>query len=447
MSGFFRFNYNFKDRYLFEANARYDGSSRLSPDGRWGLFPSFSAAWRLTEEQFIKKLNLSWLSNAKIRGSWGQLGNQEIGLYPYQARINQVDSYTFDKTTTSPAYFQTAYVNRDLKWEKTTITDIGADIQLFNKLNVTFDWYKKETTGILRGAQISGLLGMDAPTINQGEMSDEGIELAFNWNDRINSGDFTGLNYNLGVFFDRTRNKLTKFGAREIEDKIIKEEGLPYKSYYMLECMGIFATEDEIKNAPKQFNDDTQPGDLRYRDVDGNGIIDNEDRTLINGQYPGFEYSITGGADWKGFDFSFLMQGVADKKFYIEPLWGEAAFFQGASPTKDYVKHMWTEENPYGAKYPKLYFSNLGGGKNTRTNSYFLKNASYFRVKNITFGYTLPTHLTQKANIQRLRFYFSGDNLFTFTKFKGLDPERKEDGWATQYPQNKIISVGVNINF
>lgn len=447
MSGFFRLNYNFKERYLFEANARYDGSSRLSPEGRWGLFPSFSGAWRLTEEAFIQDLNWSWLSSAKLRASWGKLGNQEIGLYPYQAMINKVNSYTFDKTSSSTAYFQTAYVNRNLKWEETTITDIGADLLFFNRLNLTFDWYRKVTDGILRGSQVSDLLGMSAPTINNGTMMDKGIELALAWNDQINTGVMKGLNYNVGFYVDRTRNTLKNFGVTEKDGKVIREEGLPYNSYYMLESIGIFATQDEVDKAPKQFSDNTQPGDLRYRDVNEDGVINNDDRTLIDGKYPGFEYGINLGATWNGFDLSFLGQGVANKRWYIDAEWGEAPFKQGSAPTKDYVKNMWTEENPYNAKYPKLYFGNLGGGKNQRTNSYFLKDASYFRIKNITLGYTLPKALTQKLSIQKLRFYFSGDNLVTFTKFNGLDPERSDDGSATQYPQNRICSLGVNLEF
>lgn len=447
MSGFFRVNYNFKERYLFEANARYDGSSRLSPEGRWGLFPSFSGAWRLTEEDFMKDLNLSWLSNAKIRASWGKLGNQEIGLYPYQAMISKVDSYTFDKSTISTAYMQKAYVNRDIKWETTTITDIGVDLLLFNRLNVTFDWYRKETDGILRSAQISGLLGMDAPTINNGTMQDKGIELALSWNDHVNKGVLKGLDYNVGFYVDRTRNSLNHFGVTEKDGKVIKEEGLPYESYYMLDCIGIFATKEEIESAPKQYNDDTQPGDLRYRDVNNDNVINDDDRTLVSGKYPAFEYGFNAGASWNGFDISLLTQGVAGRKCYLDAAWGEVPFYQGSAPTKDYVDGMWTEENPYNAEYPRLYFNNMGGGKNTRTNSYFLKNISYFRLKNLTIGYTIPRVLTEKVRMQKVRFYFSGDNLLTFTTFRGLDPEREKDGRSTQYPQNRICSIGVNVEF
>ena len=444
MSGFFRLNYNYKDRYLFEANARYDGSSRLSPDGRWGLFPSLSGAWRVSEESFMK--DWEWLSNAKIRTSWGKLGNQEIGLYPYQAMISKVNSYPFDKNEMSSAYIQTAYVNRNIKWETTTITDVGLDMLLWNKFNITFDWYKKETDGILRSAQVSALLGMDAPTINDGTMQDKGIELAFAWNDYTDT-KLGGLDYNVGFYIDRTRNTLVNFGSTEKDGKVIREEGLPYDSYYMLDCIGIFATQEEIDNAPKQYNDDTQPGDLRYRDANNDGVINDDDRILISGKYPNFEYGLNAGLNWNGFDVPLLTQGVAGTKSFIDYRWGLAPFFQGSAPTKDYVAGMWTEENPYNAKYPKIYFGTLGGTKNTRTNSYFLQNTSYFRLKNLTVGYTLPKVLTDKIHLQKVRFYFSGDNLLTFTKYEGLDPERSGDGTLTQYPQNRICSIGVDVEF
>ena len=169
---FGRFNYDFKERYLFEANMRYDGTSRISDENRWGVFPSFSVAWRATEEEFIKNLNLNWLNNFKLRGSWGQLGNQNIGLYPYQAMISGVDDYPFTKTSDGViiGYQQTAYANRNIKWETTTITDIGFDLQVFDGLSVTFDWYKKTTDDILRSSQVSSLLGLSAPTVNNGSV-------------------------------------------------------------------------------------------------------------------------------------------------------------------------------------------------------------------------------------------------------------------------------------
>ena len=408
---FGRFNYDFKERYLFEANMRYDGTSRISDENRWGVFPSFSVAWRATEEEFIKNLNLNWLNNFKLRGSWGQLGNQNIGLYPYQAMISGVDDYPFTKTSDGViiGYQQTAYANRNIKWETTTITDIGFDLQVFDGLSVTFDWYKKTTDDILRSSQVSSLLGLSAPTVNNGSVENKGIEVALNYANMVKGGTFRGFRYNAGVYFDRSRNKLTEFGAEEIGSYSIKREGLPYDEYYMLECIGVFADQAEINASPKQFNDNTQPGDLKYKDISGpdgkpDGVIDNYDRRTFSGRFPGFEYGINASATWKGFDLSLIGQGVADKKYYTTD-WGVQPFMQGSSPNKDYIKHMWTEENPYGAKHPKLYWQDMGGGKNTRPNSYYLKDASFFRLKNVTLGYTLPRVWTEKANISKGGFY------------------------------------------
>ena len=450
---FGRFNYNFKERYLFEANMRYDGTSRISDENRWGVFPSFSVAWRATEEEFVKKMNLNWLNNFKLRGSWGQLGNQNIGLYPYQAMISGVNDYPFTKTSDGVVigYQQTAYANRNIKWETTTITDIGFDLQVFDGLSVTFDWYKKTTDDILRSSQVSSLLGLSAPTVNNGSVENKGIEVALNYANMVKGGTLKGLRYNAGVYFDRSRNKLTEFGAEEIGSYSIKREGLPYDEYYMLECIGVFADKAEIDASPKQFNDNTQPGDLKYKDISGpdgkpDGVIDNYDRRTFSGRFPGFEYGINASATWKGFDLSLIGQGVADKKYYTTD-WGVQPFMQGASPNKDYIKHMWTEENPYGAKHPKLYWQDMGGGKNTRPNSYYLKDASFFRLKNVTLGYTLPRVWTEKANISKVRIYFSGDNLLTLTPYKGLDPERNGDGRDAIYPQNRIYSFGLNVEF
>lgn len=450
---FGRFNYDFKERYLFEANMRYDGTSRISDENRWGVFPSFSVAWRATEEEFIKNLNLNWLNNFKLRGSWGQLGNQNIGLYPYQAMISGVDDYPFTKTSDGViiGYQQTAYANRNIKWETTTITDIGFDLQVFDGLSVTFDWYKKTTDDILRSSQVSSLLGLSAPTVNNGSVENKGIEVALNYANMVKGGTFRGFRYNAGVYFDRSRNKLTEFGAEEIGSYSIKREGLPYDEYYMLECIGVFADQAEINASPKQFNDNTQPGDLKYKDISGpdgkpDGVIDNYDRRTFSGRFPGFEYGINASATWKGFDLSLIGQGVADKKYYTTD-WGVQPFMQGSSPNKDYIKHMWTEENPYGAKHPKLYWQDMGGGKNTRPNSYYLKDASFFRLKNLTLGYTLPRVWTEKANISKVCIYFSGDNLLTLTPYKGLDPERNGDGRDAIYPQNRIYSFGLNVEF
>lgn len=450
VSAFFRLNYAFKQRYLLEANARYDGTSRIASGSRWGFFPSFSLGWRVTEEEWVKNWEWDWLNSFKLRGSYGILGNQNIDLYSYYALVAANKDYSFDNSSLSSGVAQTVISNRKLKWETTAITDIGFDMTLFNGLNVIFDWYQKRTYDILRKAQGNDLLGLTAPYINEGEMLNTGIELGLSYNNVIRSGVLKGLTYSVGAFIDRSRNELVKYGADYIEKGTICREGLPYESFFGLEAIGIFKDEDDVKNSPKQFNDDTQPGDIKFRDVDGSGYIDNEDRVVIDGRFPDFEYSLNLSASWKGFDLSLLGQGVQGAKHFVSG-WGLNPFYQGSPISYDYIKHMWTEENPNG-KYPRLYYGTMGGVKNTRESTYWIKDASYFRLKNLTIGYTLPSSLTEKVKIEKLRVYFSGDNLLTFSKFpQGGDPERnytsKSNTRLVYYPQNRIISFGLNVEF
>lgn len=455
VSGFFRLNYGFKDRYLVELNARYDGSSRIASQSRWGVFPSFSLGWRVTEEEWMKDLQWDWLNSLKLRGSWGLLGNQNIDLYSYYALVSTGKDYGFNNTDLSSGVAQTAISNQNLKWETTAIGDFGADLTLFNGFNVTFDWYKKRTYDILRKAQGNALLGLDAPYINDGEMVNKGIEVSLGYNGYVRDGFFEGLSYNANVYFDRSRNTLTKYGADYITNGLICSEGLPYESFYGYKAIGIFKDDDEVRNSPKQFNDNTQAGDIKYADISGpdgvpDNVVDEYDRTVIGNRFPNFEYSVSLGASWKGFDLSLLGQGVSGVDHYASG-WGLRPFYQGTPISQDYIDNMWTEEHT-NAKYPRLYFADMGGTKNQRESAYWLYDGSYFRLKNLTFGYTLPKALTQKAKIQRLRVYFSGDNLLTFTKFpQGGDPERNYNSTKgtrlVYYPQNRIISFGINLDF
>ncbi len=455
VSGFFRLNYGFKDRYLVELNARYDGSSRIASQSRWGVFPSFSLGWRVTEEEWMKDLQWDWLNSLKLRGSWGLLGNQNIDLYSYYALVSTGKDYGFNNTDLSSGVAQTAISNQNLKWETTAIGDFGADLTLFNGFNVTFDWYKKRTYDILRKAQGNALLGLDAPYINDGEMVNKGIEVSLGYNGYVRDGFFEGLSYNANVYFDRSRNTLTKYGADYITNGLICSEGLPYESFYGYKAIGIFKDDDEVRNSPKQFNDNTQAGDIKYADISGpdgvpDNVVDEYDRTIIGNRFPNFEYSVSLGASWRGFDLSLLGQGVSGVDHYASG-WGLRPFYQGTPISQDYIDNMWTEEHT-NAKYPRLYFADMGGTKNQRESTYWLYDGSYFRLKNLTFGYTLPKALTQKAKIQRLRVYFSGDNLLTFTKFpQGGDPERNYNSTKgtrlVYYPQNRIISFGINLDF
>ena len=447
-SYFGRFNYNYMEKYLFEANVRYDGTSRIAKDTRWGFFPSFSAGWRLTEEDFIKNAEINWLTNAKIRASYGLLGNQNIGgdfPYPYQDLLNFTGDYAFDNSVLSPGVAQSALANSLLKWESTSVADAGLDLQLFGKLNITYDWYRKHTFDILRQAQVTGALGLSAPFVNSGDMLNTGHELTVQYNDRINQGALSGLQYGGGFFVDVFRNKLIKFGAREIDGYVIRENNLPYNSYYMLDAIGIFQTQEEVDNSPTQFSGNFGPGDIKYRDVNGDNVIDNNDRVTVPGRFPKFEYSFNGNASWKGFDLSFLFQGVEGRRIYTDG-WGLEPFIQGAAPTLDFVNNRWTGPGTSNF-YPKIYYGWDGTNPNRRASTWYLQDASFLRLKNLTVGYIIPASITSKVSIDRIRLYFSGDNLLTFTKYKGLDPERAGDGRFVQYPQNKIVSFGVNVEF
>jgi TonB-linked SusC/RagA family outer membrane protein len=450
MSYFGRVNYNYKERYLFEGNMRYDGSSKFFGNNRWGVFPSFSAGWRATEESFVKNLNLGWLNNFKLRGSWGQLGNQNIVIdgygqnYPYQALLNLTGNYSFDNANLTTGVAQGALNNPAIKWETTTMTDVGVDLTIFNNFNLTFDWYKKRTSDILRQSQVTAIVGLSAPTINDGIVDNTGMELGINYNNVIKDGALSGFTYSIGANLDRFKNKLIKYGQTDIYDYTINQNGQPISSFYMLEVAGIFQTQAEVNSSPKQFNDNTVPGDLKYKDVNNDGKIDANDRTIVGGVYPKLNYSFNLSASFKGFDFSALMQGVYGNKSYVSN-WGVIPFVQGTPPTTDWLDR-WTPENP-STTMPRIYWGWSAPQKLTRPSTFFLQDASYLRLKNIVLGYTLPNILTKKFGVDRLRIYFAGDNLLTITKFKGLDPERYGNGDLVQYPQNKIYSFGVNVTF
>ncbi|WP_202621847.1 SusC/RagA family TonB-linked outer membrane protein [Pontibacter russatus] len=443
-SFFGRLGYNYRERYLVEFNLRYDGTSRLHTDNRWGVFPSLSAGWRLSEEEFIKNAGFNWLGEFKIRGSYGELGNQNIGIYPYQSILSLTGNYPFDNANLSSGAAQTSLANRNITWETTKIADVGVDMTLFRGLSVTFDWYKKTTTDILRSSQITGIVGLSAPTVNNGTMANTGVELGLGYRNEIKSGVFEGLTYNIGLNADHFRNELTEFGEKEIGGITIKEEGRPWDTFYMLEWDGIFQSADEVAAAPKQYNDKTEPGDLRFKDQNGDNVINDDDRVPVDGRYPDLNYAFNLSSSWKGFDLSFFFQGESGRSVFVNN-WGTIPFIQGTPPTTDW-RDRWTPENP-SATVPKMYWGFSAPSKISRNSTYFLQDATYLRLKNLTIGYTLPGSLTQRISVKRLRLYVSGDNIWTITDYPGLDPERADNGNFLNYPQNKIYSAGLNIQF
>ena len=440
---FGRVNYNFKEKYLFEANFRYDGSSRFPTENKWGFFPSASLGWRMKEETFLKGIN--WLDEFKARVSWGQVGNQNVNRdilgesmpYPYQTVLNPV-LYNIGGSLQQGVTMMDLN-NQNVKWETSTITNLGLDFGLFkSRLFGSIDWYTRNTTDILRDLQVPGFIGIAGPTVNQGEMKNTGLEFLLGHENNIN-----GFHYRVQVNFETFKNKLIKYGAREIDGSgLIRQEGLPYNSYYMYVFDGIYQNQNEIANGPTPLVT-PKPGDMKYKDINGDGKISTDDRTLVDGAFPKFNYGFTFSADYKNFDLSFFLQGVQGRKIYLRE-WGVAPFRQ-ASPPPTYWLNAWDGEGTSNS-IPHIFNENYG--PNTQVSTWWLHDASYLRLKNVQFGYNIPGRLLNKVKVQGLRVFLSGDNLLTFTKFfEGIDPERAAaTGRGAIYPQAKIYSFGLKAN-
>jgi TonB-linked SusC/RagA family outer membrane protein len=439
MSFFGRVNYVLKDKYLFEANFRYDGSSRFAKDKRWGFFPSLSAGWRLNEEDFFK--NIKFLSNLKLRASWGQLGSQPQQLFGYIESITSGINYSFNNAlATGGAITQVAEQN--LTWEKTTMTNFGVEFGFFDqRLTGEVDWFDKTTSGILRQVNVPQQVGnLIGPVRNLGKVQNQGIELTLNWRDKIGS-----FNYNLGGNLLYITNRVLSTNGQQIFNgsRVIFED-YPIDSYYGLRAVGYFQNADEVKSAPFQ-NTATTAGDIRYQDLNGDGRVDNQDRTVIGNTIPKYTYSFNLGTDYKGFDFSMLFQGVAGLQNYVNTNLG-FPYRNGAGVTKDWLTESWTADNP-NAKYPRITTSS-GYPQNFQVSDFWLRNASYLRLKNIQVGYSLPEKLIKKLNISKFRVFINGQNILTFTDFALGDPERNvANENIIAYPIAKTITGGLSITF
>lgn len=429
-------NYDFQDKYLFGSSVRYDGTSRLPNNTRWGLFYSFSGGWRISKESFLE--NVHWINDLKLRGSWGQLGNQNIGLYPYQSTLDN-RNYAFGGNII-PGYAASTLVDPSLTWETTRVLDLGIDLTAFdNKLSFTADWFNKYTFDILRSSQVPLWLGLNAPTINNGAVRNKGFELSAQYRGTITRD----LSYYVGANFQAYTNKLEKFGKREIGYNTIREEGTALDAYYLYIWDGIFQSQEEIDKSPKQPVTPT-PGDLKIKDVNGDGVINDADRTYVDGKYPSYQYTCNFGLNWKRFDFSGQFYGSAGQKIYVNG-WGAEPFRQGSVPTTDW-RNRWTPTN-HTNSMPKIYLADGYAPVQNYPSTYFLKDASFLRLKNIQLGYTLPASLVNKAAIKSLRLYFAADNLFTVSKYPGLDPERVGDGSYVTYPQLRTFTFGGSVQF
>ena len=445
LSYFGRLQYNYAGKYLFEANVRRDASSRFPKDSRWGTFPAFSAGWRISEEAFMK--NVDWLSNLKLRLGWGKTGNEELkssDLYP-AVPTYAYGSYMFGNSLYSTAY-ESRLVNDQLKWATVTNYELGIDAGfLNNKLTMELSVYKKKTNDMLLYLPLQGVIGLDAPAQNVGSVENRGFELVLGHNNRIGKD----WSYNLSLNMGYNKNEIIDMAGTDgpiddgnggTDDTQWNIEGYGVSSWYGYVADGLFRSEEELKKGPLR-TDNEKVGDIRYKDFTGDGKITAADRKIIGNKMPkwtgGFNFSV----GYKNFELSGLLQGAFDAKRYYN---GEAsyAFFNSASCLNKHWDR-WSEENPNG-NFPRL---SLTSKTNNVLSTFWLQDASYVRMKNLTLAYTLPSDLISRIGLSFAQVYLAGENLFTISGLdKGLDPESGNSrGWS--YSNVRKISCGLKLTF
>lgn len=457
VSFFGRVNYSFADRYLLEANLRYDGSSRFSKDNRWGIFPSVSAGWRISEENFWKESKMADVfDNLKLRASFGVLGNQNIGVYPYQQTYDLGHNYPLgNPATLVPGTYVSTYKNPDITWEKTAITNVGLDFGLFNgTLNGSVEYFYKYTSDILAPVEVTSIMGRSVGQSNVGAVSNKGIEVNLTYNGRIGK-DFR---FSISPNFTWVKNaveKLANGATEEINNNRIV--GQPIGIIYGYQTDGLFVDQAEIDAAPEQLvgKSDLKPGYVKYKDISGpDGVPDGKvdaqyDRTVLGSTTPKFYYGLNLSASYKGFDFSALLQGLGGYDRLIGSYMAYA-FYNGGQIQRWQAENCWTVDNPdKWAEYPRIETLNMNN-TNLQTSDYWVRNASFLRVKNVQIGYTLPKQWTSKVGIENVRVYVSGQNLFSFNSFyQGWDPENEigTGDSPSYYPITAIYSFGFNLKF
>ena len=441
VSYFGRVNYSFMDKYLVEANIRSDASSRFAKGNRVGIFPSFSAGWRLSEEPFIK--NLGVFSNLKLRASWGQLGNQQIGSdFPYTSSISIGSNNFLFNNTISTGATQNVLANSAIKWETTATTNLGIDVGVLKqRLTLTAEYYIRKTKDILLSLPIPLVMGLSPSYQNAGNVENKGIDLSLGWRDAY--GDFS---YSAILNFSHVKNEVTNLSSVGpiISGNSITRVGSPIGSIYGFETAGIFQTQEEINGAATQFGT-LIPGNLRYKDQNNDGKINSDDRVIIGNPFPTISFGINLGAQYKGFDLSVYLQGVGrrDVSLHDDAVW---ALFNAGKIQEWHVRECWSAENT-DAKFP-IIRATSAGSNDAQITSTWVFNAAYLRARNISFGYTLPNASSKISFINGLRVYFAGQNLFKFDKLpEGIDPMIPNDSDGSYFPINKNFTIGLDVQF
>ena len=446
-SYFGRLSYNFREKYLFEANVRYDGSSRFPESSRWGAFPSFSAGWRISEESFFRDA-LPWINELKIRGSWGKLGNQSIGDYPYQNLLALGQNYPFGNQL-SAGTSVTTVPNKNITWESTAVTDVGIDMSfLGNKWNMSVDYYNKITSDILYDISVSGILGASPSATNAGKVGNKGWD--FNVSYQKSSGAFT---YGASGIFSIVHNKVLALATvtQDIGKGLFI--GYPIGSAYGYVSNGLFANDQEVAAyATQPFSILATGGGIKLVDLNGpdgkpDGKVDGTyDRRVIGNPLPVTTYALTLNAGYKNLDLYVMMQGEGGRKApvaisdFFYPLQNKS------NVQRTMYEHSWTVANPDPqAEYPKI-IPTVSGFYSANPIDFWYRNATFLRLKSAQIGYNLPEGVLNKSLLKKVRIYVSGENLFTLTNYyKGWDPEMNTSG--SFYPLTRIFAAGVDIKF
>ena len=420
-------SYVFNDKYMVTANLRADASSRFSENNRWGYFPSVSAGWKISDEDFLK--DVKWLSNLKLRAGWGKLGNQEIDNYAFLTLISQTDGKVVVNR----------YGNENLKWESSESTNIGIDVGLLdNKLAISAEYFVKNTTDILLPIGLPSIVGDVAPTIvNAGEVRNKGFEFSLNYRESTNEFKYN-VNANIGTLKNNVE-KLHPNVPNLIGQVTRTEVGQSLNAYYGYKMVGIYQNQSEIDtHLSSTPNPNVKPGDIKFDDLNNDGIINSDDRTFIGNPIPDFTYGISFSSSYKSFDFSILFQGVEGVDRYND-----------AKKILDYdtrpfnyttnVLGAWDGEGTSNT-IPRVAFEDNGSSK---ISSVYVEDASYFRLKNVEIGYSINT----LKGVNGVRFYISGQNLFTATNYSGLDPESTDLIDMGTYPSSKSVLFGMNVKF
>lgn len=455
-SVFGRLTYNYDQRYLLEATVRYDGSSRFPTNSKYGLFPSAAVGWRVSEEKFWKENeSLDWFSNLKVKASLGVLGNNNIGNYPYQSVyvLGANQNYVFGGTYTQGASI-TTYVDPDLKWERTRTTDVGIETGFFNnRLTFNATYFYRKTTDVLYtpSASYSAIFGLTPSQVNTGAVENKGWEFELGYMDQV--GDFK---FHVNGNFSIINNKVLTLGMGNVtqENGMVGNGsnlfiGYPMQMIYGYKTDGVFLTDAEVADWPDQsaVAPGAQAGDIRYLDLTGDGKVTSADRTYLGSQIPKYTFGINLGAEYKGIDFSMLLQGVAGVKGTLGGFAGHAFWSEG-NIQRWQMEECWNvqQDNRY-PEYPRLEIISNSGSLNTLTSDFWTLNASFLKIRNIQVGYTLPKQLTQKFGASSLRFYVSLDNPFTFSGYRqGWDPENTYNE-GNYYPTLSTYTFGLTLNF